>query len=201
MTCAELDNLLCDYADGHLSKEEKAAVDLHLAGCAACAEFARDVLGAVQFIERAAVVDVPQELMTRILFEVQSGKNKTLRAQSGWRVWRDKWFEPILQPRFAMGMAMTILSFAMLGRFAGIEVRQLKPSDLDPVKVWTAVDNNVHRTWDRAVKYYDSLRFVYEIQSRIKEWNAQAEDEKPAAPQGSGAGVSGSGPAEKGSGK
>ena len=76
----------------------------------------------------------------------------------------------MLQPRFAMGMAMTMLSFAMLGRFAGIEVRQLKPSDLDPVKVCVAAEDRVQRTWERTVKYYENLRVVFEIQTQLKEW-------------------------------
>ena len=61
----------------------------------------------------------------------------------------------------AMGMAMTILFFAMLGHFSGIEVRQLKPSDLDPVKVWMAAEDRVQRGWERTVKYYENLRVVY----------------------------------------
>ena len=67
-----------------------------------------------------------------------------------------------------MGMAMTILSFSMLARFAHIEPRQLRPSDLDPVKVWQGIDDHSHRVYDRAMKYYDNLRLVIEIQSRLK---------------------------------
>ena len=74
-----------------------------------------------------------------------------------------------------MGMAMTILSFSMLGRFSGIEVRDLKPSDLQPAKVWAAVDDRAHRAWGRAVKYYENLRLVYEVQSRLQEWSEQDE--------------------------
>ena len=74
-----------------------------------------------------------------------------------------------------MGLAMTILSFAMLGRLSGIEVRQLKPSDLDPVKVWAAAEDRVHRGWERTMKYYENLKVVFEIQTRIREWNDQAE--------------------------
>jgi hypothetical protein len=78
-----------------------------------------------------------------------------------------------LQPRYVMGMAMTILSFSMLARFAHIEPRQLRPSDLDPVKVWQGIDDHSHRVYDRAMKYYDNLRLVIEIQSRLKEWTDQ----------------------------
>jgi hypothetical protein len=78
-----------------------------------------------------------------------------------------------LWPRYAMGMAMTILSFSMIARFAGIEPRQLRPSDLDPVKIWASIDDHAHRTYDRAMKFYDNLRLVIEIQSRLKEWGDQ----------------------------
>ncbi len=105
-------------------------------------------------------------------------------SRSAWRRFRAKWLEPVLQPRFAMGMAMTVLSFAMLGRFAGIEVRQLKPSDLNPVKVWMAVEDRAIRTWERALKYYDSLRVVYEIQTRLREWGDQAEADRAAKADG-----------------
>ncbi len=93
--------------------------------------------------------------------------------------------QSVLQPRYVMGMAMTILSFSMLARFAHIEPRQLKPSDLDPAKVWQGIDDRAHRAWDRGVKYYDNLRLVMEIQSQLKEWNEQAAGSggpRPAAP-------------------
>jgi hypothetical protein len=96
------------------------------------------------------------------------------------------WFGPVLQPRFAMGMAMTILSFSMLARFAGVEVRQLKPADLKPTAVWSAIDNRAHRTWDQAVKYYENLRLVYEVQTRLQEWTEQEDEERKGAESQSG---------------
>jgi anti-sigma factor RsiW len=173
MTCAELEILLADYVDGTLHGEQKSAVEGHLAECNECAELARDAAGAVAFIQRAAIVEAPPELVTRILFEVTNGPSRAAVKPSWIRRIFGKWLEPILQPRFAMGMAMTVLSFAMLGRFAGINVRQLKPSDLDPVKVWMAAEDRVQRTWERTVKYYESLRLVFEIQTQLKEWTDQ----------------------------
>ncbi|MGH9558452.1 MAG: hypothetical protein ACRD30_04365, partial [Bryobacteraceae bacterium] len=139
--------------------------------CARCAELARDVAAAAAFIERAAAVEAPPELVTRLLFEVGQGPSRAVIKSSWPRRIFGKWIEPLLQPRYAMGMAMTILSFAMLGRFSGIEVRQLKPSDLDPVKIASATNERVHRVWDRTVKYYENLRVVYEIQTQLQEWN------------------------------
>jgi len=68
-----------------------------------------------------------------------------------------------------MGMAMTVLSFAMVGQMSG--VRQLKPSDLNPANLWTSAENRVERTWERAVKHYESTKLVFEIQAQLKEWD------------------------------
>src|SRR5271154_1517545 len=176
MTCADLEILLADYVDGTLHGEQKSALESHLSECELCAELARDAAGAVAFMERAATVEAPPQLVTRILFEITDGPSRAQVKPSWVRRIFGTWLEPILQPRYAMGMAMTILSFAMLGRFSGIEVRHLTLSDLDPVKVYSAAEDRAQRTWERTVKYYENLRVVFEIQTQLKEWT----DQQPA---------------------
>lgn len=179
MTCAELEILICDYVDGTLGPDARATVEQHLAGCLNCAELARDAAAAVAFIERAAEVEPPPELMTRLLFHAPWMHAKT--ATSGIRNWFRKVLHPVLQPRFAMGMAMTILSFAMLARWVA-PARQLRPSDLAPAQVWAGLEDRVYRGWQRTVKFYESLKVVYQIQSKLRDWQQQQEDEqKPAA--------------------
>ena len=172
MTCAELEILLCDYVDGTLRGEEKTALESHLAGCSACAELAKDVAGVAAFIETVAPAEPPAELLTRILHELPTGRPAT-EKRSWLQRWFGGWVHAILQPRYVMGMAMTVLSISMIAKFAHIEPRQLRPSDLDPVKIWAGIDDRTHRIWDRTVKYYDNLRLVIEIQSRFKEWTDQ----------------------------
>jgi hypothetical protein len=188
MTCAELEILLCDYVDGTLHAEERTALESHLAGCAACTQLAADVQGVTAFIGRSAEVQPPAELMTRILHNAPTGRRAAAQERvSASPSWAKRLFggfvQSVLQPRYVMGMAMTILSFSMLARFAHIEPRQLRPSDLDPVKVWQAIDDRSHRVYDRTMKYYDNLKLVIEIQSRLKEWT----DQDPGAASGAGA--------------
>jgi hypothetical protein len=173
MTCAELEILLCDYVDGTLRAAERSALESHLAGCSACTELARDVAGVTAFLDTVQAAEPPAELLTRILHEVPSGRQSVAEKQSWWRRFFGGWVHGVLQPRYAMGMAMTVLSFAMLARFAHIEPRPLRASDLDPVKAWQTIDDRTHRVWDRAMKYYENLRLVIEIQSRLKEWTDQ----------------------------
>jgi hypothetical protein len=84
----------------------------------------------------------------------------------------------MLQPRFAMGFAMTILSFSLLGRFVGISPRQLTLDDLRPARVWQRMDEQVNRGWQRTVKFYENLRLVYEIQTQLREWSQKEQELK-----------------------
>lgn len=177
MTCAELEILYCDYVDGLLREPEKTALQQHLSSCAACAELARDIDAAVAFIAKSEKVEPPAELLTRILHDIPSPKVKPER-----RSWFRKIFggvtDTLLQPRFAMGMVMTMLSFAMLVKLTGISQRPIRPADLNPAKIWVTLDDRAHRTWDRAVKYYDNMRLVIEVQSRLKEWSEQDQEQR-----------------------
>jgi hypothetical protein len=180
--CAEFEILLCEAVDGTLRGEPQRAFEAHRQSCVACNELAADVLGVTAFIGRVAVVEPPKELLTRILFDTAGSKAGKTAAESstGWLGPIRQYFRPILKPRLAMGMVMTILSVSMLAQAFGLEVRQLKAADLEPVRIWAGVEDGAHRQWSRLVKYYENIRVVYEIQSRLKEWADQEEQDRQA---------------------
>jgi hypothetical protein len=177
MTCGDLEILLPDYLEGTLADEQARSLEAHLADCPACAELARDARLAMAFMGRAADVEPPPELLTRILDETGSGRHGPLGRARGIRAWFGNLLAPVLQPRLVMGMALTILSFSMMARWAGISPRQLKASDMDPKKIWAVLDDRVNRTWARSVKFYEDIKFVYEIQTRLRVWTDQQEEE------------------------
>jgi hypothetical protein len=177
MNCAELELLICDYVEGGLTPAERARVEHHLAECPACAELARDSAAAVAFMERATDLEPPPELITRILFDAPwiHGKAKVDshgRPKAGWRNWFSTLSSVLLQPRLAMGMALTVLSLAIVAR----PVRQLQLSDIEPAKVWGGIEDRAYRSWQRTVKFYENLKWVYEIQTTLHEWQQQDED-------------------------
>jgi Putative zinc-finger len=188
MTCAEFEVLLCDYLDamsGHpstLSPGQRAKLERHLAGCSACAQLAGDAGAAIAFMARSAEVEPPPELLTRILFDLPQTRQKE-RGGSRAGGWLHNLLGPVLQPRFAMGMALTILSFSMMAQCAGVRVPQFRAADLTPRGVWEGLEDRAHRTWDRTVKSYQSIRFVYEMQTRLREWTEQQQEEERAAGQ------------------
>jgi hypothetical protein len=175
LKCNDIEALLCDYVDGTLGDAGRAQVDGHVKNCDVCAELLADSQSAVHFMAAVADVEPPPELITRVLYKTQVEKPAAAKRDGQRGGWLRGLFQPLLQPRFAMGMAMTILSFSMIGRMAGIPQRPLTAADLEPAKIWSAIDGGAHRAFDRLAKYVDNLRLVYEIQNRLGEWSAQEE--------------------------
>jgi hypothetical protein len=165
MNCAEIEILICEYVDGTLAPAGRAEVERHLSGCPTCAEMARDAAAAVQFMGRAAEVEPPPELLSGILFH------------SPWRKYKAGWwwkpFNALLQPKFAMSMALTILSISMV---VPKVVRPLEPKDLAPAQVWGAIEDRAYRLWARTQKFYDNLKFVYQIQTTLREWQQRSQE-------------------------
>ncbi len=71
----------------------------------------------------------------------------------------------MMQPRLAMTAAMAFFSIALTLNLTGVQLNQLSISDLKP--------SNLRRTFYQAdasvVRYYDNLRVVYELESRVQD--------------------------------
>jgi hypothetical protein len=188
MTCEDFDALLCDYLDGTLQPTNRQLAETHIANCNACAELVRDSRFVMEFAERSESVTPPKELLSKILNQIpqggfaeriaesQSWLNRTMRAM----------FAPLFQPRFVMGAMMTVLTLSMLTRCAGPPQHPLTAADVDPVRIWVSLDDRVQRIWVRTVKAYESMRLVYEVQTRVAEWKekqAEAEEENLRLPK------------------
>jgi hypothetical protein len=80
-----------------------------------------------------------------------------------------KWMRAVLRPGLAMSVAMNILSFAMIGGRAEVRIERVQQADLNPVKIWERAENKVIRMRDRAVKSYEDIRMVYQLEQRLKD--------------------------------
>ena len=176
--CEEFEELLADYIDGAPATPAFLA---HLESCASCALLTEDAQSAVAFMDIAAEVEPPPALVGKILLATNSGWEFKLRAK-GLRGAINRFFAPVLRPRFVMGAMLTMMSITMLSRCAGGPKKTLTAADLDPVRIWTSLDDRTHRLWDRSVKSYESMRLIYEIRTQLNEWKEQqAEAEEAAA--------------------
>ncbi len=180
MTCAQFEIALSDYLDRTLPSAAKAEFEQHMASCGACAELARDAGAALEFIERVADIEPPPELVNRLYAIASREVRPTVRG--GIRAWFRRVFHPVLQPRMAFGLSLTILFFGMMVRCAGIPERRLTAADVDPAHVLAGVEDRAHRGWERSVKFYENLRFVYQIQSRLREWRERQDQDAVTAP-------------------
>ncbi len=178
MNCAEFESVLADYVDGTLSASQSAAVEQHSASCVACRQFLADVSAMAGLLERVEDVVPPAELINRIAFQAPHGRVRDGFDVFGfWPQMKSKWLEPLLQPRLAMGMAMTVLSFSMLARCTGTPVQHIQAQDLNPERIWANLEDRALRTKDRLVKNYENLRVVYEIESRLNDVNPSEQDQ------------------------
>jgi hypothetical protein len=91
----------------------------------------------------------------------------------------------LLQPRLAMTAAMAFFSFALTLNLTGIKLTALRASDLRPSSIKRSFSEaNAH-----VVRYYDNLRVVYELESRVHDLqrSSDSDNSTPATPANSNA--------------
>jgi hypothetical protein len=81
----------------------------------------------------------------------------------------DSFFTPVAafvrQPRFVMSFGMIFFSFSLALNAAGV-----KPADVAKVNLRpSALRHAYNDAQIKVVKYYDNIRFVYEIESKLRE--------------------------------
>src|ERR1035438_2333153 len=177
-SCAEFEMLLADWLDETLPASQRDTFVRRVESCPACAALLEDASAAVAFMDRAAEVEMPPALVSKILQATNSGWEFKLRGR-GISGWINRTFAPVLRPRFVMGAVLTLVSATMLTRCA--PNRTLTAADLDPVRLWTSLDDRTHRIWDRTVKSYESMRLVYEVKNQINDWTEQQKQEDEAS--------------------
>lgn len=180
MTHLEIENLASEYVEGQLDASSLKQVETHLADCAACRQMMGDLQATVSACRAAENLPVPGWLVQKIILATV-GKRKP-----NWRERAAAYFRPVLQQRFAYAVAMVVFSLSIIVNAAGLNLRNLTLSDLNP-RTWIRQAGNAGvRFYSRVEKYYEDLRVVYEIQSRFHqpESQGQQQETQPAKPAG-----------------
>ena len=84
-----------------------------------------------------------------------------------------------LQPRFAMTAAMAFFSIALTMNLTGVHPLSLRASDLRP----SSMKRNLADADARVVRYYEGLRVVYELESRVHDFEGTTDSDLPAGSQ------------------
>jgi hypothetical protein len=189
MQCSEFDALLSQAIDGTLSGERLAAFEAHGRECDVCGPLLHEAEAGHNWLTLLEEVEPPAELVTNILVRTTGIDTARLNAQgkavtTGWmdRVgrWIDTMFSPVVavarQPRFAMSFGMAFFTLSVTMSLAGVKLSDLRHVDLRP----SAIRRTYYETSGRVVKYYENIRFVYEIESRVRQFK---EATAPVQPQ------------------
>ena len=83
-------------------------------------------------------------------------------------------FAPVVTPRFAMSFGMAFFSITMLLSIAGFHFSDLRHLDLSS----KGITKTYYSTEARVMRYYENIRLVYEIESRVRDLRRAAEPVK-----------------------
>lgn len=174
MQCSEFDALLSQAIDGTLAGERLTSFESHARVCGICGLLLQEAEAGRSWLKSLQEVEPPAELMTNILLRTSG----VLPAQAKERLsWPDRVrglletiVSPIIgvarQPRFAMSFGMAFFTLSVSLSLAGVKLSDLRHISLRP----SAIRHSYYEASGRVVKYYENIRFVYEIESRVRQF-------------------------------
>jgi len=190
MQCTEFDALLSEALDQRLTGDKLESFQAHARGCPTCGPLLAEADAGLRWLHELVEVDPPVTLVDNIL--AATGGLDTARVQGVTRKpipisWFDRmqdsasaFFTAILgvakQPRFAMSFGMAFFSLSITMSLTGVKLGDVRHVDLRP----SAIKRNYYETSGKVTKYYENIRFVYEIESRVREFKRATMPAEPA---------------------
>ena len=188
MQCAEFDALLIDALDGTLAGPRLENFQAHARVCAVCGPVFAEADGGRRWLKSLAEVEPPANLVHNILVATTGYESKHVtvpdKAKAPWADAITHWLRPVFgpvmsmgrQPRFAMSFGMAFFSLSISLSLAGVKVSDVRRVDMRP----SAIKRTYYETTGRVVKYYENIRFVYEIESRVREFKRVTAPPEPS---------------------
>lgn len=174
LRCEEWEALLADALDGLLPARQAAAFTAHSESCANCGDLLQHAQqGREWLVYLHEEPDVPAGLLGRILEKTASAGAIPVpvvagAGQSAGAVavpWRRSFHET----RLLMTVAMAFFSIALTLNLAGVKLTNLRLADLRPSQIGSTISRQFYAGWGSMVRFYDNARFVYQLESRVRE--------------------------------
>ncbi len=176
MQCSEFDLLVSDALDGVLSGDRLDRFQAHAHICKACGPLFAEAEAGRNWLKGLTEVEPPASLVNNILAST-SGVDTlrlrtTVRAPQPRVSWLERLqasflesiWETVRQPRFAMSFGMAFFALSV-----GLTVAGVRPADLTQISLRPAsIRHTYYNTQARVVRYYDNMRFVYEVQAAVR---------------------------------
>src|ERR1700681_1504670 len=188
MQCGEFDALLNEVLDETLTGPKLENFQAHARVCAVCGPLLAEADAGKRWLKSLAEIEPPANMVHNILVATtgHESKHATVRAasESSWADRFASWLRPVFgpvlafsrQPRFAMSFGMAFFSLSISLSLAGVKVSDMRHVDLRP----SAIKRTYFETTGRVVKYYENIRFVYEIESRVREFKRVTAPPQPS---------------------
>src|SRR5208283_446781 len=173
MQCVEVEALLAEALDGTLHGSALAAFETHRESCPECRKMVEEASTGMHWLKGLDEVDPPRNLVHNILAQTigQIPEPRAALAPKG-ESWLERLkgklspvFAPVVTPRFAMSFGMAFFSITMLLSIAGFHVADLRHVDLSA----KGITKTYYSTQARVVRYYENIRLVYEIETRVRD--------------------------------
>jgi len=191
MQCHEFDGLLSDALDGVLTGAQLDRFQAHARTCSACGPLFAEVEAGRNWLKDLTEVEPPVSLVTNILASTTGVDTQRLRVNVAapqprvtWlekaQAWASEAMQPIWatvrQPRFAMSFGMAFFSLSVALSVVGVKPADLRQVSLRPA----AIRHTYYNAQARVVRYYENIRFVYEVESRVRELKRNVTPAEPA---------------------
>jgi hypothetical protein len=186
LRCDDWEAMLTDALDGQLGTRERAAFDAHAAGCAGCSDLlAHARQGQEWLVYLHSEPEIPAGLVSKILdktagagaipIPVIAGAPQGAGAVAAAVPWRRSFQET----RLLMTVAMAFFSIALTLNMAGLKLTSLRLADLRPATIGNTLSRQFYGYWAQISKFYNNARFVYELESKMRE--LRRDNETPQA--------------------
>lgn len=188
MQCVEWEALLADALDGSLHGSKLAGFEAHHQNCPTCAAQYQEAAAGMRWLKGLEEVEVPRNLVHNIMVQTVGAQpvpheKAVPAAENGWGRLKGRispWFAPVVTPRFAMSFGMAFFSITMILNVAGFHITDLKHMDLST----KGLQKMYYTSEARVLRYYENVRLVYEIESRVRDIRrAATPEQKQEAPE------------------
>jgi hypothetical protein len=188
MQCAEFDALLSEALDERLTGQQLERFQAHARVCPTCGPLLAEADAGLRWLHQLVEVEPPTNLVDNILADtigVDTSRRgaRAVELQPSWldRIaeWANVLVSPVIavarQPRFAMSFGMAFFSLSISLSLAGVKLSDVRHVDLRP----SAIRRSYYETSGKVTKYYENIRFVYEIESRVREFKRATTPAEP----------------------
>ncbi|HEV2247510.1 MAG TPA: hypothetical protein VGW37_12720 [Terriglobia bacterium] len=188
--CGLWETLLADALDGLLRPEDEAPFSSHMAVCPSCTALFDEARRGREWLEfLSPEPEVPEGLLDKILAQTGPGHTSEYKLATADNVVPmaiPAWQRPgmmgrirrFAEPRLLMTAAMAFFSIALTLNMTGVKLADLRLSNLRPTAVRSFMERRLTMASTPIIRYYDHLRLVYEVQSRMQEIKRRTESQQ-----------------------